>query len=511
MMRLSGVVLLMAVVACACASALASPFQPRIADVKNLAVYSTWQRPGVGNATLYAAHAPGYDEPIYVLNITGVDHHAIGYGYGILMANQSIENFENLINALLPEKDLQLVLEAYCDWQYEYIIHNLPQDFQDEIKGIEEGTADIGLPHAAKCIKRALTIASIAVGDLSRDILYLLKNELSRHPSSSLAAAAARLQQRGLDIDAIAEAIATSKVLSLGRTCSMFGAWGTRTENGRLFSGRNLDWAADTGIAKNKLVTVYHIGENTVPYASVSFSGVIGAITGISAAGITVHEAGDDTRNVTLNGFAWSLRLRALMEEAKNMDDALSFWKRTRNTMGMNHGVGSAADNKFLAMETEEDYTAYFFDNDPREANFVVDGKHYGFPLKDAVWRTNHGYDPTFRADGFSSHPGTDSFNRYLLLHDTFLGYETASVAISDVQAVNLTAVVGDKGGSSRDSFLSCQNAAQGSNIISATFKPSTTGHATMYLAFENGHKDQHVPACCNNYIKFDMNQFFGV
>ncbi len=48
---------------------------------------------------------------------------------------------------------------------------------------------------------------------------------------------------------------------------------------------------------------------------------------------------------------------------------------------GINHGIGSAADNQFLAMETKAGYTAYFKANDPREANFEVNGTHYGFPL----------------------------------------------------------------------------------------------------------------------------------
>lgn len=125
----------------------------------------------------------------------------------------------------------------------------------------------------------------------------------------------------------------------------------------------------------------------------------------------------------------------------------------------------------------QADYTAYFSDNDPREANFTYEGERYGFPLPEAIWRTNHAYD-----SGITSHrlpspkPQGDTFNRYMLLHDTFEGYRTGGVAISDLQAVNLTAIVGDKGGSSRSSFLTCDHAAQGENIISATFVPSVHG-----------------------------------
>jgi hypothetical protein len=44
-------------------------------------------------------------------------------------------------------------------------------------------------------------------------------------------------------------------------------------------------------INKNKLITIFNI-TNTIPHATLGFPGLIGAITGISAKGITAHEAG---------------------------------------------------------------------------------------------------------------------------------------------------------------------------------------------------------------------------
>jgi hypothetical protein len=67
-----------------------------------------------------------------------------------------------------------------------------------------------------------------------------------------------------------------------------------------------------------------------------------------------------------IQGFAWSLRLRALMEETSNLQEAVSFWQATQNTMGLNHGIGSAADNSFLALETKVRY-------------FVTQQKHFFF------------------------------------------------------------------------------------------------------------------------------------
>ncbi len=90
-----------------------------------------------------------------------------------------------------------------------------------------------------------------------------------------------------MQAEALSELL-SSAVTPLGRSCSMFGAWGSRTVNGALMSGRNLDWESDTGVSKHKVISVYKI-TGGIPYASVGFAGIFGALTGMSAAGITVH------------------------------------------------------------------------------------------------------------------------------------------------------------------------------------------------------------------------------
>ena len=41
--------------------------------------------------------------------------------------------------------------------------------------------------------------------------------------------------------------------------CSFFATWGSRTKGGKLYTMRNLDWNANTGINKNKIVFVWKI------------------------------------------------------------------------------------------------------------------------------------------------------------------------------------------------------------------------------------------------------------
>jgi hypothetical protein len=49
---------------------------------------------------------------------------------------------------------------------------------------------------------------------------------------------------------------------------------------------RNLDWASNMGVNVNKLIMVYHI-DDTIPHATLGYPGIIGALTGISQAGLT--------------------------------------------------------------------------------------------------------------------------------------------------------------------------------------------------------------------------------
>ena len=72
-----------------------------------------------------------------------------------------------------------------------------------------------------------------------------------------------------------------------------------------------------------------------------------------------------------------------------------------------------------------------------------------------------------------------------------------------------LCVTVGDKGGSTVDSFVTCDgpNSHKGTNVISATFLPA---QQMMYLAYENGHDATHTVASCNAYVQLDMSQWFN-
>ena len=217
-----------------------------------------------------------------------------------------------------------------------------------------DGAAVQGCKECGKYASRAIVLAN-APGDL-QDFLYILLREFGSN--SSLENNLKSTEKPG------------------GMQCSMFAAWGNRTEGAELFSARNLDWSKDTGINKNKLVMVVVPDDGSNPSVTLGFVGLYGTLAGMSAKGITVHEANLEENVISFTGFPWTLRLRYIMEFADDLQTARARWESTTNTVGFNHMIASGGDAQAyaggklidvaLALETMYGYTAYFADNDPR-------------------------------------------------------------------------------------------------------------------------------------------------
>lgn len=245
-----------------------------------------------------------------------------------------------------------------------------------------------------------------------------------------------------------------------------------------------------------------------IAHATVGFAGLQGALTGMSAAGLTVHEANLEEKQESFRGFPWMLRLRWIMTQALNLADAKAMWAASNNTVGFNHAVASAADRNMYVMETEAGYTAYFQANDPREAqakyNTSAGQVPAGFPLPEALWRTNHGYDPKILADFlWSQGPKTDSQHRYDIIHDQIAAYKDAGVPIGPLQAINVTSLPGDKG----DDFYHCGDTHKGSNVLSVTFDPE---YGSLFAAWEAYEGAAWRPAACNTYVQLNMTAWFS-
>ena len=139
-------------------------------------------------------------------------------------------------------------------------------------------------------LTRGLVLANLP-GSLE-DLVYVLEDEAA-HPNATSTPSYQALLGAVRSLGEASVAQFARRLVTKGwqpLSCSMIGFWGNRTADGRVYTGRNLDWLANTGINAYKVVTVFRPNDATA-HATLGFGGLIGALAGMSAEGITVHEA----------------------------------------------------------------------------------------------------------------------------------------------------------------------------------------------------------------------------
>lgn len=474
----------------------------------------------IGNSSLYEIRTESNDSyglgNIIIANLTASSRFELGQHYAKLLGNETYETYETFIRSVFPKEELRVLFEAFADWLWqEYASKYVPSEFQEELDGMRNMSSGLH-PTVDVLSRRFNTLANLPAD--SQNIVSMLEFELEKSLSPGV-----RDILNGV-IDALDKCTWCSgrHFAPWAPGCDSFAVWGSRTREGRLFSSRNLDWDKDTGIARHKLITLIHlVNEPAVPsYATFGFASGIGALAGMSAAGITTSEMNLDNSETTFDGPPFPLRLRMVLERARSLSDARTVWEETNNTDSMNFLIASGFERDAFEIEAIRSYSAFFHANDPIEAaatcrveterfggtcgdafpNVTSERTiHIGSPLTDAVWRTNHAFHPTIM------HTQEPLFNdttfRYMLLKNLFDDFNNTK--IDDNEALTITSILAVKG----PNFLSCepsQFADGGSNIMSIVYAPHRT-NAHAWVAFEDGTGDEWVPAACNPYVRIDF------
>lgn len=470
---------------------------------------ATFLKIGPKGSKLYKLNTEGsiYDDAPYLLNLVHGSNYEQGYDTAYLMGDKFIENYNKLMISMLGdewwEPAVAGIVSKFLNWQWNsYLKLQLPDEYLDEIRGMTNGGQAAGYSEDIGAIAGWGIVLANFPGSLE-NLVYILKDE-KEHPHRRFDE---DMLAHGLSMEIIEAMLKKIKKNWNGLTCSMFGVWGSRTDQGKLFTGRNLDWLKDSGISTSKLITI-HRPQNGYAHATIGWAGIWGAITGISSKGITVHEANLESNDISFRGFPWVLRLRHIMAHAQNLDEALNLWKSTQSTVGFNHGIGSAADKQAVCLETMHGNDAIFHANDPREQNLVIDGQQIGLARPEAVYRTNHGYD-AYTIQHYmwnNTNAYKNSIERYKIFPEQFDSYASQQVKISHKEAVSITALVGEKG---LDHIYDCNGPFDAaSNILSVTYDPA---EVIAYMAWENGHKSTWTPAACNTYLAVDLKPWFDM
>ncbi|MBN2800381.1 MAG: hypothetical protein JXX28_14675 [Deltaproteobacteria bacterium] len=295
---------------------------------------------------VFAKTTGSWGGDLYLLRLQGT-HYEMGYQHGRLVGVELMEMWWTYMAALGAEMNItdpvvvDTILGNLLDQAWEQYGPNTPQIFLDELQGMADGMAAEGLSYGdseADLVllpQRLITLMDLAMSsqldpsDLSGIATFLQSGYTAALLDYYGEAPPALTPRMAEAMDTIRAAKPTGNLMGPGLNCSYYAAWGPRTQDGSMIVTRNMDFAADTGMDKYAMITVF-VPDQGVPYASISWLGAAtGALAGISAEGITVSAVGASSPLERIKTEPALFRAREVLEFAHNLDEAKPYLYNT--------------------------------------------------------------------------------------------------------------------------------------------------------------------------------------
>ena len=151
------------------------------------------------------------------------------------------------------------------------------------------------------------------------------------------------------------------------RLFAAFGAWGSATPDGNLIQLRALDFGGGP-FANYTVLQVHRPEAPAQAFASLSFPGFVGVITGVSERGIGISEKVWMTYDKRLiqpgsyDGLADVLVIRSILENSVDRASAEQYLSSVNRTWSIWLGIGDYASQKFDLVGYKQSSTAVYSD-----------------------------------------------------------------------------------------------------------------------------------------------------
>lgn len=132
--------------------------------------------------------------------------------------------------------------------------------------------------------------------------------------------------------------------------CTSFSVWNKKSADGKLLIGRNFDFYSGDDFAKNKIIQFTN-PTTGYKFATVTWSGFIGACSGMNEKGLTVTINAAKSSIPTDAATPIALLAREILQYAKNIEEAIAIAKKRNVFVSESILVGSASDNKTVSIE----------------------------------------------------------------------------------------------------------------------------------------------------------------
>ena len=132
--------------------------------------------------------------------------------------------------------------------------------------------------------------------------------------------------------------------------CTSFSAWGNRTTDGSLLIGRNFDFFVGDEFAEDKMLIFFNPDRGN-KFMIVSWGGMIGAVSGMNEAGLTVTINAGKSEIPTGAATPISILAREILQYATNIEEAYEIAKKRKTFVAEAIMIGSAKDGKTAIIE----------------------------------------------------------------------------------------------------------------------------------------------------------------
>lgn len=132
--------------------------------------------------------------------------------------------------------------------------------------------------------------------------------------------------------------------------CTGFAAWGDRTAQGHMISGRNFDFETARSFDVHKVVA-YMKPDKGIPFVTVGWSGFLGAVSGMNKAGLSISMYAGHASGRGGSGMPISLVARQVLQYAKDLKQATDIICKAKVFVSDSFLIGSQKERTFIVVE----------------------------------------------------------------------------------------------------------------------------------------------------------------
>lgn len=237
--------------------------------------------------------------------------------------------FFSKIQEIIPSKFKLQLLRQFLKWYNRKLYLHVPEEYQTEIYGISQYASDDYNFVAPRYLRTLYLHGSHDIGHALQDLALV--------------------------------------------GCSSVAVWGDKSDDGELLIGRNFDFYAGDEFAQDKIVA-FITPEKGHPFMTVTWGGMIGAVSGMNKEGLTVTINAGKSEIPFVAKTPIAILAREILQYASTIEEAVAIAKKRQVFVSESIMIGSAKDKKAVLIEVSPEKFGVF---DVPNSNQLVCSNHF--------------------------------------------------------------------------------------------------------------------------------------